>query len=341
MTGPQCAHPEAERQDALALVRTALDKADAVARRVGDELLDEARLAEPRLAENRDHARAAFGASVDLGAHARELRAAADQGRVNNGFTRRTGEPRPASRRRPLGRALGQDFAVELLGLGLGLDPQLAPQRLHADLVAPQRGRAAALGRVEPHERPMRGFLKRIEGDEPQGRLDGPLRLSVGSLAGQQRVQHAKAELAEPFALSVEPGLEGGILHDQPGEEISPVERRRVLERGQGVLRGQTLEFEHVDAERGGVQGHALMIDHEGRFPGATEHPAKLEQGLAQTVSRLLVRPVSPAERRQACPRLRAIGGQREVSEEGLRLLRQRQRTVVEAGPESAEKTKA
>ena len=337
VAGPQRAHPEAERQDALALVRAALDEPDAVASRFRDDLLDQARLAEPRLAENDHHPRAPFAATVQLGAHARQLGAPADQGRVDDGFAQRRERPRRAPRRRALGRAQGQDLPVELLRLRLRLHPQLAPQRLHAGLVAPQRGRAAPLGRIEPHERAMRGFLQRIEREDAQRGLDGALRLSGRGLPGEQRVEHAQAQLAQPLTLPVEPELEGGILHHEPGEKLASVARRRLLEAFERVRAGQALELEHVHREAAPVERHLLVLDGEAPLPGGTEGAPDLEQGLAKAVAGLLLAPVPPQEAGQSGTGLGMARREGKISHEALGLLRQRQRLIGVLRPEAAQ----
>lgn len=68
----------------------------------------------------------------------------------------------------------------------------------------------------------MGRLLERIEGEEAQGRLDGPLRQAGRGLPGEQRSQDAKTQLVQSLALAGEPALEGRVLHDETGRSSPP-----------------------------------------------------------------------------------------------------------------------
>ena len=68
----------------------------------------------------------------------------------------------------------------------------------------------------------MDRLLERIEGEEAQGRLDGPLRQGGRDLPGEQRSQDAKAQLVQTLALAGEPALEGRVFHRETGQELPP-----------------------------------------------------------------------------------------------------------------------
>ena len=301
--------PQAEGQDLLARVGPALDEATALAHRVGGDFLDEPRLADARLAEHCHHPGPAFAGETQRRAHLSQLGGSPDQGEPRGGVSaawrRGLGGARRTRRRGRLRGSLGEDLLVEPLGLGLGLDAQLAPQGLDADLISAERRRAASLGGIEAHQRPVDGLLERIEGEQAQGRLDGPLRQGGRGLPGEQRAQDAQAQLVQALALAREPALEGRVFHHETGQELPPVERCGPFERGERVLRRRSLELEHVHGEIARVQRHALVIGDEAPLTPRPEDAPQLEESLAQAIARLLVRAVSPEKPGQPSPRLR------------------------------------
>src|SRR4030095_14472422 len=186
-------------------------------------------------------------------------------------------------------------------------------------------------------ERPMRGLLKGIEREDAEGGLDRALCLSDGGLPREERVHGTEAELAEPVALSVEPELEGGILHHEPREELTPVARGRSLERPQRVRAGQALELEHIHREAAGIERDLLVLDDQALFPCGTQCAPDLEQGLAEAIAGLLLAPVPPQEAGQVRACLGMARRQREIGDEALGLLRERERPIRVLRPEAAQ----
>src|SRR4029434_2841132 len=64
-----------------------------------------------------------------------------------------------------------EKLAIELPGLGFSLDPQLPLERLDTDLVLTKGRPAAALLRVQAHERPVHWLLRGIQPEQPHSDL--------------------------------------------------------------------------------------------------------------------------------------------------------------------------
>src|SRR2546430_2771305 len=73
-----------------------------------------------------------------------------------------------------------EEIAIELPGLRLGLDTELALEDADAGLVLAERRASPVLSRVEAHQRPMHGLLGGPEPEQPYRGLDGVLH-GVGS----------------------------------------------------------------------------------------------------------------------------------------------------------------
>src|SRR6266852_7970029 len=93
----------------------------------------------------------------------------------------------------------------------------------------------------------MRGLLKRVEGEETDGGLDGALRRLALGLVGEEPGERLEGELSEPLALSQEPLLERWFVDAESFEQLALVESRGPFERRGRALGHQLLEGEDID----------------------------------------------------------------------------------------------
>ena len=232
---------------------------------------------------------------------------------------------------------------IELLGRQLGLDGELASQDGDAVLVLAQRRPAAAELHVQPHQRPVHGFLQRIDRGELQRGLDGGLRAPGVARVREQSGQGLEDQLAQAFALGEQPVLEGRLGHREAGEQVPLVQGRRLDQSLRSREGDRLLERRHVHQDRGRHERHAVGVELKARAAGIPDRTAETEERLAETRASLRLRKVTPEETRELVPRVRLAKGNGEVGEQGLGLARrQAQRAArLEPGAKTTEQLKA
>ena len=160
------------------------------------------------------------------------------------------------------GWTAAQDFEVEVAGFGGGLYAQFAPQRGHAELVLTDRCRALALGGVEPHQRAVAGLARRIEREQPMGKI-GRLPRIERQRARDRLVEGQQRCFGQTVALHLQPALEDGGVDGETAEQRSAKEGHRRRQRlGRGV-RQKTFERMHVDLQMDVVDADAVGLDDE------------------------------------------------------------------------------
>src|SRR2546421_738752 len=71
--------------------------------------------------------------------------------------------------------ALLTQLLVEPLGLGFWSHAELTLENIATGLILVERGAAAALPGIEPHQRAMRALLQRLEGENSERQVGPPL----------------------------------------------------------------------------------------------------------------------------------------------------------------------
>ena len=131
----------------------------------------------------------------------------------------------------------------------------------------------------------------------------------------EQPRQGLEGQLPQPLALRQQPLLERRVLDSEPLEQVTPIERRRLLEPRGGAPGDQPLEDRDVDLHRTRVDRDGLSVLDEA---AGGQGPADLEQRLAEAVSGSPCGRLAPEQRRQLVTRLRLAGMEGEVGEERL-----------------------
>jgi hypothetical protein len=198
--------PRAERQ-LLTFPRASDQHAIAVVERARGQLLHEPALADAGFArDDREHA-ASGARTATRELRPLELGGAADQRDTGHGHR---GSPRRAavvasldgSRRvRRRGGGLRQQRSVQRARLRFGLDAELLAHDGETRLVLPQRGAAASLRGIEPHERAMNGLLQRVQSEQAHRRLNRALRRRRTHLQAEQSSERVDGLLAKTHAL--------------------------------------------------------------------------------------------------------------------------------------------
>ena len=237
--------------------------------RLGRQLLPQATLADACFTQDSHHLTGTAPHVIQSLTQLRQLSLPADQLGLTDG---RLGQhpvgQRPKWRRRGHGRgvgekrrwALAEDRLIELLGFGLGLRAQLALHDRDAMLVLPERRAPPPQARVEAHEAPMHGLLQWVEREQPQGRLHRRLGRSGLALVGEDLREPLHRQLPEPLPLRRQPLFKRRLVDGQAGQQISPVQHRRPLERGRRSLFHGLLEARHVHLHAFRVQGERLPV---------------------------------------------------------------------------------
>ena len=316
--GAQRVHPGAERQDLLVFVGAAEQDLAPRVRRLGDQRFHQPRLADADLAvEDPDRPMAPRRVRQPL-AKRRVLRNPSDQGGVGgeDGGAEATWLHVVADVRPRL-----EEIAIELPGLRLGLDAELALEDADAGLVLAERRASPVLSRVEAHQRPMHGLLGRLEPEQPYRGLDGVLH-GVGSrVVGEQLREALDGQLPESLSLGSKPFLEGGLGDAHTLEQVAAVERRRPFQRFGAGRRRQRFEPRDVHLDRRRADADVVALLDEARSRGTRQGLTQRHEGLPETVARALVGRVAPQKRRQLVARDHPSGLEREIGEERLGLL--------------------
>ena len=193
-TGAQDIDPRPEREHLFRLEAPAEQDARAFAAGLGDQLGDQAALADAGLAHHGDELTLAGERGLQRVPEVRQLDLAAHDGslagqrvRVEQPFhsgARGAGASGVRRGRRRVSRLPFQDLLVQRPRLVIGLGSQLALERRHTELVLAESGPAPAELRVQAHERPVHRFLEGIEGHQPQTRSARPRRARRRPAAG-------------------------------------------------------------------------------------------------------------------------------------------------------------
>ena len=331
--------PRRQGQHLLVLVAASEEHPGPALERLGDQRRHEAALADAGLTDDRDEVAAPSRRLLERPAQMPELHLAAEErrlvsGRLWDGHARRGRQP--VARRRAAG-SLAEQFLVELLRLRLRLDAHLALEHPDALLVLPER-RASSPGLgVQPHQRPVRRLLQRVQPQQRQPCLNGGVGLAGLPVLRQELRQRLQRQLAEPLPLPQQPLLEPARpLHAQPRQQVPPVERRRRRQRRRRPLGDPALERRHVDLHRRRVQRDRVALH---AHPAGGQRPPQREQRLAEAVPGLALRAVSPEQRRELVARMRPPGGQSQVGQQRLGLPRRQGegRARAEPGLEAAQ----
>ena len=249
------------------------------------QLGGQAALADAGFPEDGHHATGPLPDRVQGRVEPRLLTSAPDQGPLEREQVGRWGSlPRGrgrvgGERRRGARPHATEDVLVEELGLHVGLDPQLPLERRHAHLVLAERGAPAAQVGVQPHERPVDGFLERIEREETQGRVHRGVQRPRRALVGGEAGQRLDGSLTQPLPLGSEPLLEGRRLDHEARQKVAAVETRGPLEPLRRPLVDGRLETPGVDLHQRRVEGHPIPVETDGA--DLRQRPAEVEEHLA------------------------------------------------------------
>jgi hypothetical protein len=197
---------------------------------------------------------------------------------------------------------------------------KLALEGGHAELVLAQGGTPATELRVQTHERAVHGFLERIQGQEPEGRLHGRLGRARRALLGQEPGEGAQGHLVQALVLAEQPLLELGLVQREAGEEVAMVEGRGLLQIGQGARLDALLEDRRIDGDNGRVEGNGVRID--AQRVGSGHGAADGRQSLAKAGAGLGLAHVAPEEGGDLVAWVGLTEGHSEIREQSLSLPR-------------------
>ena len=116
--------------------------------------------------------------------------------------------------------------------------------------------------------------------------------------------------------------LEQLLIHDEPFEEVSPVQSGGLLERLWCPFRRQPLEGQHVDVDGLGLRRDRVAGDAKGARQVPSQSRPKHEQRLPERVARVAFFGVSPEEGRELFALVSLPRPERAVREQGLGFLR-------------------
>jgi hypothetical protein len=220
-------------------------------------------------------------------------------------------------------RSIIAECGCQVLGLGLRLDLQLAPQGRLAQLELANGGIEMPLALVDPHQGAV-GFLGcGIGGEQPLGeRLAAGLDCCRPRSRIQAQLLHQLQSLAAVGALVGTKPLVEGLGQADPGQNIAMVEIG-----GCGEVRGlraerQLVEAPGVDCVRGGHEAQCLEVTLDADGPiircavVVREDAPDCGQGLAQAAAGLNLAAVGPKCLAQGLPAGALLAGQDQHRQE-------------------------
>ena len=156
-------------------------------------------------------------------------------------FERRAGSLRAAARSRR--SAARSNCALEDVG---------------AFLVAAQRGVGTALFELQPHQRAMHDFLRRIEREQTAGGVGGVLPPPGLDLRGQQLAEDRERGVPVVEAAFGEPFVEAGKIAVEVIEQIAAINLGRGADRVQRIVRGENIEARDVDFDAARIESQRV-----------------------------------------------------------------------------------
>ena len=173
----------------------------------------------------------------------------------------------------------------------------------------------------------MHDFLKRIERQQPQRRVDAAIGAAAVGVPNEQPRQRVHGALAELVAARRQPVVVRRLARVDSFQELSDVQRGRALQRLAAVVVDEPLELERVDVDAAGGQLEGLRGPCDQLVVVEVQRAAQHQERLAQARAGLPFSAVAPQQRGELGAGVRATRLEREVGEQRLRLLRrQRQR---------------
>jgi len=248
--------PQSKGKDLLALVAAPQKDLAAKTRALARKLLDQPRLADPRITGEQDHMPPTAPGDAQLPPETGELGPATDQGRFEHRWAGSRGSsataswshPRLRSRRDDGGRRF-QYSLIHLPRLELGIRAELSLEHVNADLVLAQRRSTSPVTCVEPQQCPVDRLLRGIEQQEAPGDPDrGRDGLGPDVLA-ETLPQCLERQLAEALPLAEQPRLERRLVDHEPLEQVTLVEGDGTVERLGLALADIPLQGDGIDLD--------------------------------------------------------------------------------------------
>ncbi len=130
-------------------------------------------------------------------------------------------------------------------------------------MVAAQRGVRLSLLELQPHERAVDDFLRRIERQEAAGRLRRALPPSGVDLRAQQLSEDRKGDAPVADALVGDPFVEAAKAGRESLQEIGAIELRRLADALDRAGQRQPFETAGVDLHEVGIEADRLAFAEE------------------------------------------------------------------------------
>src|SRR5437016_5852807 len=267
----------------------------------GNELANEAALADPGLSDHGDNATGTGRRSVELRIQPFQIRRASDQPGLGADGRGCVVGARYLQCGRRLDRrslwTLTQDLLIENLRFRFGLDAELPAQHADAVLILAQRRPSPAGLRVESHERSLHRLLQRIQGQEPERGLNRWLCRPCFPLMHEELCETLDRQFTQALALREQPLFEGWFAQREAAQEIALIERCRSLDRVWRSLDHRRLEGRGVDIDRRRVQrDRGAFLPKRPLGPG--QRPSDRKESLSKTCPS---RPLTGAAPEQRC----------------------------------------
>src|SRR5262245_29296337 len=100
--------------------------------------------------------------------------------------------------------------------------------------------------------------------------------------------------MAQALPLDEQPVLEGGVAQANAVEEITAIERRRLLQRLRLAVIEQPLEAADIDRQAGRIEAHRLAVGNDRRRGHRLQALAEPCQAMLKTVAGLLIAALAP-----------------------------------------------
>ena len=184
----------------------------------------------------------------------------------------------------------GEDRAVQVAGLRVGVGGELAAQHVAQLLVLRERLLAPPVLGEQPHQLAVRRLVQRVVDDRALERRDRVDPLAVLGLQRRELDQQGELRLAQLVAARLRPVLEAVF-----GEQLTAVQRERVgvgLDRpGAAGLGRARLELVDVDPQPVARQGHDPVAQRQPRLRTAECAARRVHHLMERVRGRLALRP--------------------------------------------------
>lgn len=207
---------------------------------------------------------------------------------------------------------------IQTVGLAVGLDVEIAPQRFSAQLILAQRRLSPSLLHIETHEHAMNDLLAGVESEEPMSGTNGPVRESRFDLLGADLSESSHRGIEQSVPLALQPFFDWFISDDESFQKLASIESGGLSQGVDSAGSNQPVECNDVSIDPRFDERYMLALGLENL---RREELPKGQESLPEAVTGMLFARFRPQEGGQFVPGVNASRVDGKISEKGLAFL--------------------